>query len=322
MALLCVGICCCAVLHTECYHPFSEWEMDEMNKANLWVYPNDVRPNIVNYFDTLVAWPGLIKEDSFYRSDDQVVLELLLEHRYYDWLEDYGMQREKIFLSPRGEGLFKTTWLLKPEAADIGMFNILKKTTAKGNLVIVYGYPDSITEDSIVFLKSTYIRPFPKGYFRCDMIDYGRPGPFSKHFSIKKIKNMWGACCIDGCAGIGSLAALGSLSFLGFGDEVLGGYWACGSIVGFNSLFERKSFLGPAFSLPMILGCAGLSYYNFAYGDKDPKVKVFLVNTLSPIGIGAVMILGGVIFPSAAFKTSNSIKFDIQSNGVKLSYRF
>jgi hypothetical protein len=69
----------------------------------------------------MVAWTGLIKEVDVVQTEDGPDVVYVLQHHYYDWIEDFGQQREIILLSPRGEGKFKTTSSLKKDitAADL-----------------------------------------------------------------------------------------------------------------------------------------------------------------------------------------------------------
>jgi hypothetical protein len=157
--------------HTRAYQPVSPLEQREFEKAKCDVYPDDVRKALAKYQSTVAAWPGIIIESNFQEYEDKVEVVFLFEHHYYDWLEDFSIQREKIFLSPRGEGLFQTSWFLKKDA-NLSEF---KKSASPGNLAIVYGMPEKI-EDNIVVLKCNYIRVIDKQWYRMDVLDYGREG--------------------------------------------------------------------------------------------------------------------------------------------------
>jgi hypothetical protein len=170
LVVLClVGLGCPPVYYTKEYQPISEWEQREFNKADRKIYPDDVRQNIVVYESKTVAWAGLIQETHVIQTDEGPDVVYLLEHHYFDWLEDYGPQRERLFLSPRGEGVFKTTWGLKKDttAAELDDF------TNPDHMLIVYGTPLSIEQDVIV-LNASYIRGIDRRYYTTEKMDYGR----------------------------------------------------------------------------------------------------------------------------------------------------
>jgi len=155
--------------HTGEYQPISDWEQTEFDKARRDVYPNDVRENLDHYESTMVAWPGIIQESTIEEREESIEATFVLEHHYYDWLEDFSIQREKIFLSPRGEGLFKTSWLLKKDA-DLAE---IREASAPGNLAIVYGIPERM-EGDVVVVRSSYIRAIDKQWYTTEILDYGR----------------------------------------------------------------------------------------------------------------------------------------------------
>jgi hypothetical protein len=322
MSVMYLFLCCSPILapHTKPYHPYSEWEVDEYKKANVNIFPDDVRKDINTFKDTVIAWPGIIQTQELKRYEDKVDVELVLEHHFYDWLEDYGLQKEKIFLSPQGEGLFTTIWSLR---SDVNLEEWNRMVNI-GDLAIVYGYPDSINLDSIISIRSTYIRSFPRDYYCTDILDYDRVYlPAEKKYLLPLERSVRGEMCCMGCLGFGTFGALASLSYLSFGDEILGGFWACGALGIGVSMFSHESMApGPAMAIPLALGCGVLSYYNFAYGDERSNTEVFLVNALSPVGLTVITMLCGAIFPSHAFKVSNKFNLKVQQNSIKISMMF
>jgi hypothetical protein len=154
------------------YRPVSSWEKQVFDQAKKGIYPDDVRAAPTDYHDTIVAWTGIILENKFIDHPDAIEIQFVLEHHYYDWIEDFGAQREKIFLSPRGEGLFRTSWFIKKESNVEEM----KKFASAGNLIIVYGTPSQVNDDTSILVKSSYVRGIDKQLFRTDILDYGRLG--------------------------------------------------------------------------------------------------------------------------------------------------
>lgn len=67
-------------------------------------HPRDVRGPVD------VAWAGVIRAFEVVDLGEQIELRLVLEHRYFNWMEDVVAQPTRYFVSPRGEGLFATRW--------------------------------------------------------------------------------------------------------------------------------------------------------------------------------------------------------------------
>ena len=147
------------------YRPLSEKEETEFNQANFAIYPDDVRRRINRYSNQEVAWAGIILESHFVEHEEYTEAVFLVEHHYYDWIEE--SLPPHMWLSPRGEGKFKTSWLLQKNCEGT------KQLGAPGNLLIAYGFPDHMEENAVV-LKSNYIRGVQKKFFTTQMIDYGR----------------------------------------------------------------------------------------------------------------------------------------------------
>jgi hypothetical protein len=151
------------------YEPASEWERREFERADRYVYPDDVRQDPEQYPSATVAWPGVIVDSTFHEEEEGMEAVLLLEHHYFDWIEDFGAQPERFFLSPRGEGAFKASWSLEQGAAA----RQLRDAARPGNLAIVYGVPNGIEGDA-VNLKSVYVRIIDQACYTTEILDYGR----------------------------------------------------------------------------------------------------------------------------------------------------
>jgi hypothetical protein len=160
--------CTPPIMGTRDYQPISDWEQSEFDKADFSVYPDDVRENITDYQGTTVAWPGIIVESELIEYDDYFEGIYLLEHHYYDWLEDISPAPE-IWLSPRGEGLFRTSWEYNKE----GPVSELQEYSEPGVLLIVYGEAISV-EDDIIGVEASYIRGIQEQFYTTEILDYGR----------------------------------------------------------------------------------------------------------------------------------------------------
>lgn len=170
----------CIAPHSRFYQPISDWEKNEFINAKREIYPDDVRNNIDMYKDSLVVWPGIIQEYKTIQHNDKIELEFLFEHHYYDWIEDFSIQKAKIFLSPRGEGLFKASWFLNKDA-EMGQIESL---ATPGNMGLVYGVPQELLNDGTIVLKCTYLRGIEKQWYRTDVMDYGRKGEEVKILNV------------------------------------------------------------------------------------------------------------------------------------------
>lgn len=158
------------ILATACtghYKPFTQSEQAEYDKASRNIYPDDVRLDPTKYSDTLVVWPGIIVETSLEESSEQLLVTFVLEHHYFDWLDDSSIQKERYFFSARGEGQFQLTWTFKPDSNRENF----RRWTAPGVLLIVYGKPH--VDGSDIKLTASHISPIEKKYYRSDW-DYGR----------------------------------------------------------------------------------------------------------------------------------------------------
>src|SRR4051812_46969455 len=111
LLLCCITLWGCPGLvpGTQSYKGFSSAEEQYFKQASKEIYPNDVRNNLEKYQSSKIAWPGVITEVRTTDQSGTAELTFVIEHHYYNWLLDYSIQSEKIFLSPRGEGVFRTT---------------------------------------------------------------------------------------------------------------------------------------------------------------------------------------------------------------------
>ena len=150
------------------YTPHSDQERVEFEKANRNVYPDDIRNDISRYKDTTIAWAGIIKEASIVDEKDHMEMIFLVEHHYYDWIEDIGTAHGTHWLSPRGEGNFKAKiGFAKDELA------IREKWGAGKNMVIVYGTPHMVDNDNVIYINTTIVF-FAGRDYTTRMLNYGR----------------------------------------------------------------------------------------------------------------------------------------------------
>jgi hypothetical protein len=130
------------------YQPISDWEKREFDKANRYIYPDDVRSDITKYQSTTIAWTGIVKDTEVIQTSEGPDIIYLMEHHYYDWIDDINPQKQFIWLSPRGEGLFQTRWGLKKETTQ----SEIEEMTKLGDLQIVYGKPQAVNDDGVIII--------------------------------------------------------------------------------------------------------------------------------------------------------------------------
>jgi hypothetical protein len=160
---------------SQLYKPLPKWERQFFEKAKRDIYPNDVRKSSKTYEKALIVWPGIIKSITIDTENSSQIARFTIEHHYFDWIEDFGIQRERYFLSPRGEGLFAVAWRVdsKEDKLFIQQF-------AVDDMIIAYGYPSMIKDDLVGFYPTQNIRPIKPEWYRTDVFDYGRPGEPAK----------------------------------------------------------------------------------------------------------------------------------------------
>jgi hypothetical protein len=156
---------------TQLYKPLPKWERQFFEKASRDIYPNDVRKSPEKYEKTLVVWTGIIKSINNDTENGYQIARFTIEHHYFDWIEDRGIQREKYFLSPRGEGLYALAWRV-----DTQEDKLFRQQFAVDDMMIAYGYPSMIKDELIGFYPTQNIRSIKPKWYSTDVLDYGRPG--------------------------------------------------------------------------------------------------------------------------------------------------
>lgn len=157
------------------YRPLPQWESKFYAKARHDVFPNDVRQKPDSFTNVLVVWTGVITNIEFFNDSSSRVVRFTADHHYFDWVEDISIQRERFFLSPRGEGRFAAAW--QAETPEDRKF---VEQLAVGDMLIAYGYPSLIRSNVVGLYPTENIRSIKPQWYRTDILDYGRPGEPSK----------------------------------------------------------------------------------------------------------------------------------------------
>jgi hypothetical protein len=153
------------------YRPLPQWEANFFAQARRDVFPNDVRQHPESFTNTLVAWTGIISNLEYFTNPSPRIVRFTAVHHYFDWIEDDSIQREKFFMSPRGEGDFAVQWMA--QSPDDQKF---VDQFAVGDMLIAYGYPTVVRTNFIGLNPALNLRAIKPQWFRTDILDYGRPG--------------------------------------------------------------------------------------------------------------------------------------------------
>jgi hypothetical protein len=161
------------------YQPLPLWEAKFFAQAKRDLYPDDVRKSPARYAKTLVGWTGIIRQIEIRQEGEMEGARFTVEHRYFDWIEDHGAQREIFFLSPRGEGTFAAAWnITDPQDKQF------IKQFAVGDMMVAYGYPSAIRDGVVAISPMQNMRSIKPEWYRADVLDYGRPGEPVKRLKV------------------------------------------------------------------------------------------------------------------------------------------
>lgn len=82
------------------------WEKPYYDSSLKTAFPSDLIKQPDKYSDKLIHLIGIV--DSIYIDSNKTVT-FQLENKYWDYVEDYSIQDEKMFVSEKGEGKFLVT---------------------------------------------------------------------------------------------------------------------------------------------------------------------------------------------------------------------
>jgi hypothetical protein len=164
----------------EAYQPVTKPEQVEFARDRLDVYPGDIRKDPAFHAGAGVAWAGIIRGTDAREEDQggQIVADTVFEHHYFDWVQNNDGRGVTLFVSPRGEGLFRARWRLDKTGRDASAESA-EKYAGEGRLALVYGVPEKVDADGTVVIKYRYLRILGADHFSTNKYDYGRFGePF------------------------------------------------------------------------------------------------------------------------------------------------
>lgn len=113
------------------YKP-DDWEKTYFDSSLKSAFPSDLIKNPDNYSGKLIHLIGIA--DSVY-TDINNTAQFRLENKYWDYIEDYSIQDEKMFVSEKGDGKFIVT----ATTVSPGELESLKNFPKENKLLLVYG---------------------------------------------------------------------------------------------------------------------------------------------------------------------------------------
>jgi hypothetical protein len=149
--------------YSKAYEGNSDWERKYLAEARRDVYPGDVRENVESFRKATLAWPGIVVSAGP-EAKDPAFSEVVIEHHYWDWIEDHSIQKAKAFLSPRGEGRFTC----HAERRTLPAVDLTKA------MAVAYVRPVGIKDE--ILHAACIVRFYPPDWYATDVMDYGRDG--------------------------------------------------------------------------------------------------------------------------------------------------
>lgn len=167
LAAIALGIFCSACPSSRIYRPDSS-QLREMDAgAERHVFPEDVRRDLAAHSNQLVLWTGIVRSKTPVSISGRDAVEIRIDHHYWDFVEDFGVQRARAFLSPRGEGAFIIRVWADQLRSDPGNFQ-------EGWMALIWGTPAGVAPDGAVRVNLRGSTCAPPGWFSTEMWDYGR----------------------------------------------------------------------------------------------------------------------------------------------------
>lgn len=146
------------------YKPIVPGEDEALKNADKSILPFDVKRDSQSYGNKLVVWTGIVEKMDIYTKDNETIVDTYLQHRYYDFIEDFSIQQEKMFVSPFGEGEFILREKFDKKIPIEELKSELPKDVFKECFLIIYGKVGKI-EKGIPLLEYENFRiVFPENY--------------------------------------------------------------------------------------------------------------------------------------------------------------
>ena len=145
------------------YKPDS-WEKKYYDSSLKSAFPSDLIKEPNKYTNKLIHLIGIV--DSVYIDFNKNVT-FRLENKFWDYMEDYSIQDEKMFISEKGDGKFFVTITNVSEE----QFYIYKKYPIENKLFIVYGHFSQL-KDNLPILAAAQIKYIDYEFYTTKVFSY------------------------------------------------------------------------------------------------------------------------------------------------------
>lgn len=143
-----------AFMHSNPYKP-DNWEKPYFERAIKSAFPSDLQKYPETYAGKLIHLLGIVESVYFETKDGATMAVFLLENKYWDYVEDYSIQDEIMFVSEKGDGKF----LVAVKGIDPEQVENIRQFAQEKKLFLVYGDLQNSTQQYpyIVAHKVKYI---------------------------------------------------------------------------------------------------------------------------------------------------------------------
>jgi hypothetical protein len=122
------------VMSSNPYRPDS-WERSLYEQSIRTAFPMDLLNSPDTYRDKLLLMIGIVDSVTMETMGDSTLIVFRIENKYWDFLEDYSIQDEVMFVSPEGGGKF-TAAIRVPKSMDT---EFIKSFASEKKLLFIYG---------------------------------------------------------------------------------------------------------------------------------------------------------------------------------------
>ncbi len=150
------------------YQPL-EWEQSLLKQSIKTITPLDIVKNSEFVNDKLIHWVGIVDTFEVFEKDGKVIVDLKLDQRFYDYIEDYSIQQETMFISPFGEGKFymRKIFNSKSDSLLVGVQKVIK------DKLLAFCYGNFIElKNTCPVLDTKGLRFIPKKYYATNIFSY------------------------------------------------------------------------------------------------------------------------------------------------------
>jgi hypothetical protein len=139
------------------------------NKAIKTAFPSDLAKFPETYKGKLIHLIGIVDSVNVEQQDKKVIFTFVIENKYWDYIEDYSIQDEVMFVSPKGDGKFRV--IVSAANLDAKDIENVKQFPAEKKLFLVNGIFKEIIE-GIPALTTQQIKYIDYQYYTTKVFSY------------------------------------------------------------------------------------------------------------------------------------------------------